>query len=259
MKGENELKRSFRLMWWILAAASLFPGPVSGQQGRAQVEEGNRLYSEGRFGEAHQRYLEALLEAPESPLIRFNDGNALYQSEDFQRAMERYLEAAASGDPALEGAAWYNLGNALFRQQQLQESLEAYKQALRTNPADADAKHNLERVLEALQEEDQQQQQQEGDEDQEQQEGGEDQPQDQESEDQPDQSQQNPEGQESSEGQEQQQDEEAGDQEPQQPQPQPGEMTQEEAERLLNAIREDPGDVNRKRAPATGKRPRKDW
>jgi hypothetical protein len=36
-------------------------------------------------------------------------------------------------------------------------------------------------------------------------------------------------------------------------------MTPEEAEQLLNAIREDPGDVNRKRASATGKRPRKDW
>jgi hypothetical protein len=36
-------------------------------------------------------------------------------------------------------------------------------------------------------------------------------------------------------------------------------MTPEEAERLLDALREDPGDVNRKRAATTGNRPRKDW
>ena len=246
MKPESRMKRSLKLMCWVLAGTAAFPAGLAGQRGRAQVEEGNRLYSDGRFDEAHRRYLEALLEDPESPLIRFNDGNALYQSEDFQRAMERFMEAVESGDPALQGAAWYNLGNSLYRQQQLQESLEAYKEALRVNPLDSDAKHNLERVLEKLQE---QEEQQEGE--------GENQPDQEqhpqaEGENQPDQEEQ-PQG----EGQnqpEQEPGDEAG-----QSQPQPGEMTPEEAERLLNAIQEDPGDVNRNRAPVTGKRLRKDW
>jgi tetratricopeptide (TPR) repeat protein len=242
------------------AGAFLLPAEAEGQRGRSQVEEGNRLYSEGRFGDAHQKYLEALLEDPESPLIRFNDGSALYQGEDFQRAMERFLEAAESGDPDLESAAWYNLGNALFRAQQLQESLEAFKQALRTDPSDQDAKHNLERVLEQLQQQEQQQQgegenQEENQENQDQQ--GQQNPQQQEpeaqgedpSQDQPDQEEQ-PQG-------EQPKPEEEGPQE--QPRPQRGQMTPEEAERLLNAIREDPGDVNRKRVPTTGKKPRKEW
>ncbi len=252
--------------FWLLAAV-LLPSHVAGQEGRAQVQEGNRLYSEGRFDDAHQKYLEALLEDPESSLIRFNDGNALYQNQDFQRAMERFLEAAESGDPELRNAAWYNLGNALFRAQQLQESLDAYKQALRTNPSDTDAKHNLERVLEQMQQEEQQQQEQ-GE--------GEDQQEEQESENQQAQGQQDPQNQDPPQPQGDQPPEDEpdeGDQpeggepdtgeEPQEgqddPQSRPGEMTPEEAEQLLNAIREDPGDVNRKRAPAAGKRPRKDW
>jgi hypothetical protein len=36
-------------------------------------------------------------------------------------------------------------------------------------------------------------------------------------------------------------------------------MTEEEAQRLLDAVDEDPGDVNRRRAPATGRRPRNPW
>jgi hypothetical protein len=36
-------------------------------------------------------------------------------------------------------------------------------------------------------------------------------------------------------------------------------MTPEEAERLLDAIDEDPQDVERRRAPATGPRPRRPW
>ena len=135
----------------VLAAATVLVACVTmeleAQAGRARVEEGNRLYEEGRFAEAHQKYLEALAEAPESSVIPFNDGNALYQDADYQRAMEAYQRAIESGDPALASSAWYNLGNALYRQQQLEPSLEAYKQALRLSPDDADAKHNLERVL----------------------------------------------------------------------------------------------------------------
>jgi len=93
------------------------PAPGSAQAGRAQGREGNRLYEDGRFQEAHEKYLEGLAAAPESPLILFNDGNALYRSEDYQRALEAYQQAIESDDPQLASAAWYNLGNALYRQQ----------------------------------------------------------------------------------------------------------------------------------------------
>jgi tetratricopeptide (TPR) repeat protein len=262
------MKMKIGLWSWALLVALLNPAPVEGQRGRAQVEEGNRLYSEGRFEEAHGKYLEALLEDPESPLIRFNDGNALYQNQDFQGALERFREAAESGDPALVSPAWYNLGNALYREQELAGSLEAYKQALRANPSDSDAKHNLERVLEQLQEQEEQDQQQEGEDQQEQQEEGEDDHQEpDQGEGQPQESPQT-EGEEPPPGDENQGEQPSGEdaspeEEPREgqgePQPQPGEMTPEEAQRLLDAIREDPGDVNRKRAPATGKRPRKEW
>ena len=141
-----------------LAAAAAAPGEIRAQAGRAETREGNRLYEEGRFAEAHEKYLEALLEAPDSPVIRFNDGNALYRGENYESALESFRAAVESGDPALAGAAWYNLGNTLYRQGALPESLEAFKQALRADPSDADAKHNLERVLEQMQEQEQQQQ-----------------------------------------------------------------------------------------------------
>ncbi|TFH64708.1 MAG: tetratricopeptide repeat protein, partial [Gemmatimonadales bacterium] len=159
------MRRFFNGCCVALAVTVLLPSLAEGQRGRNQVKEGNRFYGEGRFDEAHQKYLEALLDDPDSPLIRFNDGNALYRGEDLQQAMERFLKAAESEDPALRSAAWYNLGNALYRQQKLQESLEAYKEALRANPSDVDSKYNLERVLEQLQQQEQQsqdQQKQEG-------------------------------------------------------------------------------------------------
>jgi hypothetical protein len=36
-------------------------------------------------------------------------------------------------------------------------------------------------------------------------------------------------------------------------------MTQEEAERLLQGVQEDPEEVNRRQAPLQGRRPSKSW
>lgn len=269
----------------LLLVTLLVPVSVAGQEARSQVQEGNRLYEEGRFEEAHEKYLEALLSDPESPLILFNDGNALYRNQDFQRAMERYREALQSDDARVRGSAWYNLGNALYRQQQLKESLEAYKQALKADPGDADAKYNLERVLQQLQQQEQQQQQpgdrsREGEdpENRSQQDQGrqnpEEQGQDQQRQDQGEsqeqEERQNQPGQQAGTEEDQEREPESRQGQAQAPEAQPregegeaqaraGEMTEEEAQRLLDAIREDPGEVNRRRAPATGKRPRKDW
>ena len=57
------------------------------------------------------------------------------------------FEWKESGDPDLISQAWYNVGNAFYRQEDLQQSLDAYKQALRIDPDDQDAKHNLEVAL----------------------------------------------------------------------------------------------------------------
>ena len=227
------------------------PSLVAAQPGRGAVDAGNRLYDEGRYEEAHVQYLEALREAPDSPIVPFNDGNALYRTEELQRAMESYRQAVESGDPVVEAQAWYNLGNALYKQQQLEPALEAYKEALRRNPDDTDAKHNFEVTLEQLQQQQQQSdnQQDENDEGQDQQDQQDPQPseqeQDQEQQDQP----------EDREDQSQEQQQENAEQ-----QPPPGALSRDEAERLLQAIDEDPSQIQRQRQTTAPTRPpRRPW
>lgn len=234
-----------------LVALSGAAMPSFAQEGRAAVRDGNRLYEDGRFQEAHERYLQGLAEAPASGILRFNDGNALYRSDEYAQAMEAYERAIETGDPELSRAGWYNLGNALYRQQQLEQSLEAYKQALRLNPDDVDAKHNLERVLEQMQQ--QQQQQQQNDRSQDEQDQDQQQQRNQQQDQQDQNRQQNPQ----SPDQEQQRERSGQQQQP--PQPRPGQMSPEEAERLLEAVDEDPDEVNRARAPVTAPRPTRPW
>ena len=238
----------------VLACLAL-PSIAAAQPGRGAVDAGNRLYDEGRYEEAHEQYLEALREAPDSPIVPFNDGNALYRTEELQRAMESYRRAVESGDPRIEAQAWYNLGNALYKQQQLEPALEAYKEALRRNPADTDAKHNFEVTLEQLQ----QQQQQESDDQQDENDEGRDQQDRPQSEQEQDQEQQDqPEDQEPPE-QQQDQPQEQQQENVEQPPP-PGALSREEAERLLQAIDEDPSQIQRQRqTTAPARPPRRPW
>ena len=238
----------------VLACLAL-PSIAAAQPGRGAVDAGNRLYDEGRYEEAHEQYLEALRQAPDSPIVPFNDGNALYRTEELQRAMESYRRAVESGDPRIEAQAWYNLGNALYKQQQLEPALEAYKEALRRNPADTDAKHNFEVTLEQLQE----QQQQESDDQQDENDEGRDQQDRPQSEQEQDQEQQDqPEDQEPPE-QQQDQPQEQQQENVEQPPP-PGALSREEAERLLQAIDEDPSQIQRQRqTTAPARPPRRPW
>jgi tetratricopeptide (TPR) repeat protein len=238
----------------VLACLAL-PSIAAAQPGRGAVDAGNRLYDEGRYEEAHEQYLEALRQAPDSPIVPFNDGNALYRTEELQRAMESYRRAVESGDPRIEAQAWYNLGNALYKQQQLEPALEAYKEALRRNPADTDAKHNFEVTLEQLQ----QQQQQESDDQQDENDEGRDQQDRPQSEQEQDQEQQDqPEDQEPPE-QQQDQPQEQQQENVEQPPP-PGALSREEAERLLQAIDEDPSQIQRQRqTTAPARPPRRPW
>ncbi len=256
MNGKKISMRRRRQRRWtgtLMVAAilvSALPSGVAAQRGRAEVNDGNRLYQEGRFGEAHEKYLDALRDAPGLPLALFNDGNALYESEEYVRALDAYRGAIESGDPALAAPTWYNLGNALYRQQRFQESLEAYKEALRIDSEEIDFKHNLELALEQLQQQDSQSEDgEEGDqnEDQESQ-GGEENPEPQDPNEDP------------SQGPPEEESPEEDQPEPdRQPEPEPGEMTRDEAERLLQGVQEDPDEVNRRQAPLRGRLPSKPW
>jgi len=76
--------------------------------------------------------------------------------------VQQLRQAVSKGDRGIQASSWYNSGNALFEMGKYQDAAQAYIQALRINPADPDAKHNLELALKKTQEQKQQKQQGEG-------------------------------------------------------------------------------------------------
>jgi len=129
--------------------------------GRRQITEGNKHYAEGRFDEASDKYRDAEASNPESPIVHFNIGAALYKKRKYEEALQAYQKALQKSDDAqLQSQSHYNIGNTYFRLNKWQESLLSYQEALKLNPADQDAKYNLEYVRAKVKENAQKQDQQ---------------------------------------------------------------------------------------------------
>jgi Ca-activated chloride channel family protein len=116
----------------------------------SQLKEGNRQFKNGNYDQALQLYQDALIDTPYSSILQFNSGDALAMKGDLPKAEVAFQEAAKSANPLLKGASHYNRGNVLFAQGQWAGAVEAYKDSLRANPRDEDAKYNLGVALRAM-------------------------------------------------------------------------------------------------------------
>jgi len=239
--------RSWRVAAWVAACFLALAIPAAHADQCAKYNnEGNRLAHEGRLDEALNQYLTARVERPDAPEVDYNIGNVLHQKGVYDTALAIYQSALGGLDGPLVPDTYYNMGNTLYRQGEFQSAIEAYKRALIANPDDQDAKFNLELAWEQMQADSSQQQQQEK-QDQEQQPDSTQQQQDQNQEQQADSTQQQQqEGQDSPPDQSEQPPQEQAEQDQAQAQPQG--MTREDAERLLDALKQDELDLQKKRA-----------
>ncbi|OQX58634.1 hypothetical protein B5M50_04060, partial [candidate division KSB1 bacterium 4484_219] len=101
----------------LLAIHSVQAGSV-----HSKVKEGNKLFAEGKFDEALNRYQDALLSDPESPLIHYNIGNTLYKKKKYEEAIRSFQKVIGTENVTLEANSYYNMGNCLYRLGKLPES-----------------------------------------------------------------------------------------------------------------------------------------
>jgi len=226
----------------LTIAVAALPAPADT---RRIVEEGRKLFQQQKYAQAHDKFIEAAADLPESPLLKFNRAATFYKRRDYDKAIELYGEALQTKDLQLEAAAKYNLGNCHFQQAVknqtdlakaiglLDKAMAYYRDALETLADPQQARYNLEKskllkklLLDKKKKEMEQQQKKQQDKDHqeekkdEQSQGGGDEQ--QKNENRQDQSPQQP--------------DEDGDRQAQQDQQQG--LSAEDAEKLLNAIRE---------------------
>jgi len=132
--------------------------------GRAQNAE--ELYEDGRYEDALRVWSRADRTAGAEPSDAYNRASAAYRLGRHREAAASYAVAArTAATKARAEAGWYNAGNGRFRMAEEVESanpersldywdnaVAAYREALLREPADRDAKHNLELALRRQQE-----------------------------------------------------------------------------------------------------------
>lgn len=143
-------------------AAALLLITLMTASGIGDLEKGNRHYRQGRYEEAVEAYRAALQGGNDSPVLHYNLGTALLRLGRHAEAEEHLRAALGSVDPEERERTLYNLGGRFLdealrsddpgtRSQLLEAAESAYRDALRLDPDDHDAKWNLElarRVLE---------------------------------------------------------------------------------------------------------------
>lgn len=134
-----------------LAFTILFILPVfrlSAQTAAESIREGNGLYRSGAYGQAAVAYEKALQAEPGNEAARLNLAATLYRQDQKVEAVQQFASLTREAkDPRLKARAWYNKGVILSQQKNLEESIEAYKEALRLDPADRQARENLQKAL----------------------------------------------------------------------------------------------------------------
>ena len=71
----------------------------------------------------------------------FLEANKLYQQGQYEPALERYNAVILSGSESAD--LYYNMGNAAFRANSIGHSILYYEKALKIEPTHEDAIHNL--------------------------------------------------------------------------------------------------------------------
>ena len=132
------------------------------QNWRDSLSAAHSAYSEGKFEEAHEKFISAQRLAPEGIDLSKDIGTAAYRNGDYASAEKAFHSAANKSESADERARkWHNIGNAQMKQKDYQSAMDSFKQALRENPTDDKTRYNLaeaKRRLKKQQEEQQKQQ-----------------------------------------------------------------------------------------------------
>lgn len=199
---------------------------------RSQVRKGNKQFAKERYREAEIEYRKALELNPNDPETNYNLANTLYRTERGEEAGKIYQELMKEiklmpKERAADLA--HNAGNLAMKAKDYQSAIEMYKESLRRRPTDEETRYNLALAQKLLE---QQQQQGGGGDDNQQQQDDQQKQQDDQQQDQ--QQQQQPQEQNDQQNKEQQQ------------QTQSQRMSQDNAEKILNAYIQDEKDTQRK-------------
>lgn len=160
------------LSLYSFLALNLSSLSVHASSAHHDVQQGNTLYEQQQYQKAAEHYANAAIKRPDTSEIQFNQGNAAFKQQDYAKALEHYTQALKTTNPKLESQTKYNLGNVKYQQalqsmtkpqdatNHLRTATTYYRDSLDVNPDQKNARYNLELAKHLLHQLQQQQQSQ---------------------------------------------------------------------------------------------------
>lgn len=158
------MKARICILWFAALSLSLLmtgcgvTSLIGGGDGPEAVEVGNKAFSAEMYDTALNAYEIAQESMPERSEPTYNTANTLYRQQRYREAVDLYDRVLAGQELELSDWTTFNTGNALYEAGDHEQAIEMYKQALRIDPDNFDAKHNLELALAHLPQPQQQEQ-----------------------------------------------------------------------------------------------------
>ena len=114
------------------------------KQGNKYLRSGNSKYQSNKYEEAEIQYRKALSAVKNNKAAQYNLGNALYEQKKYKESVAQYQQTIEKNDDkALKAKAYHNMGNAHYKNNNTEKAIKAYENALKLNPSDMDTKINL--------------------------------------------------------------------------------------------------------------------
>ena len=135
-------------LFFVLVILLSYTHSLFSQQAVKDIEEGNGYYKNKEYSRAAEAYQKALSADPSGKTAKFNLANTQYKLDQKVEAVQQFTALARDAqEKDIRAKSFYNKGVILSQQKNLEESIEAYKNALRLDPADKQARENLQKAL----------------------------------------------------------------------------------------------------------------
>lgn len=222
---------------FILIILSVSIGTNAQRTYREYLRSGNKIYADSIFDKSEIEYRKAIELNQKDADAHFNLGNALLFQNKGKEAIEEYKTAAMyETDKRNLAQIYHNTGVVMQAAKDYVNAVEAYKMSLRNNPHDNETRYNLALAMQQLKNQQQNQQNQE--------------------------QQQQEQKQEEQQEQKQEQKQEQQQEQQQQQEEQKSDMSEENAQQLLESAMQDEKDVQekvKKMMQVQGGKLEKDW
>ena len=113
------------------------------QEKDKDLPKGNDAFADKKYADAEADFRISQSKNPKKAIASYNLGNAIYRQNQTAESKYQFAKAAKTATKRSEKhQAFHNLGNAFMKEKDYSNAVEAYKNALRNDPSDEESRYN---------------------------------------------------------------------------------------------------------------------